>query len=104
MFVLNPDEETLDDTLYILQLGDASPEVYLIATNTTDDLATPRIGLEAPARRVQAADAGQPSRARPASGSALDHLSRLRLRRSSRRDSGNGAGGLGLSAGEDPER
>ena len=72
VFVLNPDEEILDDTLYILQLGDASPEVYLIATNTTYDLTTPRIGLEAPARRVQAADAGQPSQARPASPPAPD--------------------------------
>ena len=34
VFVLNPDAEVLDDTLYTLHLGSASAEVYLIATNT----------------------------------------------------------------------
>ena len=34
VFVLNPDGEVLDDTLYTLHLGNASAEVYLIATNT----------------------------------------------------------------------
>ena len=34
VFVLNADGETLDKTIYTLDLGDASAEVYLIATNT----------------------------------------------------------------------
>ena len=34
VFVLNADGETLDKTVYTLDLGDASAEVYLIATNT----------------------------------------------------------------------
>ena len=33
VFVLNPEGETLDDTLVTLELGDAAAEVYLIATN-----------------------------------------------------------------------
>ena len=72
VFVLNPDEETLDDTLHVLQLGDASPEVYLIATNTTRDRTSPRIRLQAPARSLQGADAGLLSQARPASPAAPD--------------------------------
>ena len=32
MFVLNPNGEALDDTLYTLDLGAASAEVYVIAT------------------------------------------------------------------------
>ena len=35
VFVLNPDGEHLNDTLHALDLGDATAEVYLIATNTT---------------------------------------------------------------------
>ena len=34
VFVLNADGKTLDKTIYTLNLGDASAEVYLIATNT----------------------------------------------------------------------
>ncbi|MDE0025931.1 MAG: putative Ig domain-containing protein [Spirochaetaceae bacterium] len=34
VFVLNADGETLDKTVYTLDLGDATAEVYLIATNT----------------------------------------------------------------------
>ena len=34
VFVLNADGKTLDKTVYTLDLGDASAEVYLIATNT----------------------------------------------------------------------
>ena len=34
VFVLNADGKTLDKTIYTLELGDASAEVYLIATNT----------------------------------------------------------------------
>ena len=32
VFVLNPEGEVLDDTVYSLHLGDSSPEVYVIAT------------------------------------------------------------------------
>ena len=32
VFVLNPNGEVLDDTVYSLHLGDSSPEVYVIAT------------------------------------------------------------------------
>ena len=34
VFVLNPEGEELDEALYTLDLGDATAEVYLIATNT----------------------------------------------------------------------
>ena len=36
MFALNADGESLDDALYTLLLGEATAELYLIATNTTD--------------------------------------------------------------------
>ena len=36
VFVLNPDDEQLRNTWFTLQLGDASTEVYLISTNTSD--------------------------------------------------------------------
>lgn len=72
VFVLNPDDQPLDDTLFVLQLGDSSPEVYLIATNTTGDLTSPRVRVDAPARSLQAADAGHRSQARPASPQAPD--------------------------------
>ncbi len=48
VFVLNPDGKELDGARYELDLGDASAEVYLIATNTTSDPVDPeveRLGL-----------------------------------------------------------
>ena len=48
VFTLNPDGAMLDSALYTLDLGDASPEVYLIATNTASRPMDPhvdRLGL-----------------------------------------------------------
>ena len=72
VFVLNPDGEPLDDTLYVLELGDASPEIFLIATNTTRDPTNPRIRLDASARSLRAAAAEYPSGPRPVSPAAPD--------------------------------
>ena len=43
VFSLNPNGEPLDQTPYTLLLGEASAEVYVIATNTTRSDANPRI-------------------------------------------------------------
>ncbi len=43
VFVLNPDGEHLDDTPHALDLGDATAEVYLIATNTADHDMDPHV-------------------------------------------------------------
>ena len=43
VFVLNPNGEILDDTAYTLRLGDASADVYLIATNTAYHPMDPRV-------------------------------------------------------------
>ncbi len=43
VFVLNPDGEQLDDARYVLDLGDASAEVYLVATNTALNSADPEV-------------------------------------------------------------
>ena len=57
MFVLNADGENLDDTVYTLDLGDASAEVFLIATNPSRYDRSPevrRLGqLEAVAKGLQ---------------------------------------------------
>ena len=43
VFVLNPGGEILDDTTVTLELGDASADVYVIATNTTVHHADPHV-------------------------------------------------------------
>ena len=71
VFVLNPEGETLDDTLVTLELGDADAEVYLIATNGAHypmDPNVERLDLrEAAAKGLLAAAAGEyQPQARPA--------------------------------------
>ena len=57
VFTLNPDGEVLADTLFTLQLGEASAEVYVIATNTAHYRMQPRIErldvLEAAAKGIR---------------------------------------------------
>ena len=66
VFVLNPDGEILDDSFFTLELGDASAEVYVIATNTAHYPMEPQVEridlLEAAAKglRVAAAEEYQP--------------------------------------------
>ena len=43
VFFLEPEDGSLQDTLYTLVLGEAPAEVYLIATNTTVDEVSPRV-------------------------------------------------------------
>ena len=43
VFVLNPGGEILDETTVTLELGDASADVYVIATNATVHLADPHV-------------------------------------------------------------
>jgi len=43
VFVLNPDGESLDNTVYTLQLGSAAAEVYVIATNASDSSLNPEV-------------------------------------------------------------
>ncbi len=43
VFVLNPDGEEFDDARYVLDLGGASADVHLIATNTALDTADPEV-------------------------------------------------------------
>ena len=43
VFFLEPEDGSLQDTLYTLVLGEAPAEVYLIATNTTVDEVRPRV-------------------------------------------------------------
>ena len=77
VFVLNPDGEVLDDTLYTLHLGDASAEVYLIATNTAHYLMNPhvkRLDLrEAAAKGRRAAHTEHQQQSRPEMTLATDH-------------------------------
>ena len=55
VFVLNPEGESLDDALYTLNLGAASAEVYLIATNTAPTpWIPPSRGLRMALRRCRA--------------------------------------------------
>ena len=72
MFVLNPNGEALDDTLYTLNLGSASAEVYVISTtgNYHLDPQVERLDLrEAAAKgRQTTAQAVQQSEPRPALG------------------------------------
>ena len=72
VFVLNPDGEVLDDTLYTLNLGSASAEVYVISTtgNYHLDPQVERLDLrEAAAKgRQTTAQAVQQSEPRPALG------------------------------------
>ena len=57
VFALNADGENLDDTVYTLDLGDASAEVYLIATNPSRYDRSPEVRrldqLEAVAKGLQ---------------------------------------------------
>ena len=77
VFVLNPDGEVLDDTLYTLHLGNASAEVYLIATNTAHYRMEPRIErldlLEAAAKGLRAAHTEHQQQSRPPMTAATDH-------------------------------
>ena len=73
VFVLNPDGESLDGAFHALELGGASPEVYLIATNTTRQPASPRIAtVGVPARNLRGAEAARASGRRPPSPPAPD--------------------------------
>ena len=69
VFVLNPKGEILDDTLYTLHLGNASPEVYLIASNTAHypmDPHVERLDLrEAAAKGLRAVHTEHQRRPRP---------------------------------------
>ena len=71
VFVLNPEGETLDDTLVTLELGDASAEVYLVATNGAHYPMEPNVErldlAEAAAKGLRAASTQEyQPRARPA--------------------------------------
>ena len=71
VFVLNQEGETLDDALVTLELGDASAEVYLIATNTAHYPMDPNVErldlLEAAAKGLRAASTEEyQPQARPA--------------------------------------
>ena len=46
VFVLNPEGEEMEEALYTLDLGDATAEVYVIATNTTGHEVDPTIERE----------------------------------------------------------
>ena len=54
MFVLNPDGQPLDGKIYTLDLGDATAEVYVIATNTAHSDTNPEV------RRLDRLDHYQP--------------------------------------------
>ena len=58
VFVLNPDGERLDNAVYTLHLGNATAEVYLIATNAANSDRSPEVERleqrEAAARGLQA--------------------------------------------------
>ena len=73
VFVLNPDGEALDDALHAVELGGASPEVYVISTNTTRDPTSPRIApVGVPARNLRGTEAARASGRRPPSPPAPD--------------------------------
>ena len=44
VFVLNPNGESLDNTVYTLHLGNAAAEVHVIATNASDSGLSPEVG------------------------------------------------------------
>ena len=74
VFVLNPDGEVLDDTRYTLNLGDASAEVYVIASAGNRHM-EPRVELDfRSAARTQAAALGDPQ---PEPRSAVSELAAL---------------------------
>ncbi len=64
VFVLNPDGQPLDGKIYTLDLGDATAEVYVIATNTAHHDTNPAVGR---LDRLEAAAKGLPT------SSAQDH-------------------------------
>ena len=79
VFVLNPDGEVLDDTVYSLHLGDSSPEVYVIATAGNRHMEH-RVELldrrKATAQDRAAVQDGQPA-SRPAAGEVSPRLQRI---------------------------
>ena len=85
VFVLNPDGERLSNSVYTLDLGDATAEVYLIATNASDHRLNPKVErvdqreAAAKGRPVTVRDDHEPS-PRPALNDvdALPELARIR--------------------------
>ena len=81
VFVLNQEGETLDDALVTLELGDASAEVYLVATNTAHYPMDPNVErldiMEAAAKGLRAASTeeyqpqARPAMTEPGGGAAL---------------------------------
>ena len=76
VFVLNPDGEVLDDTIYSLHLGDSSAEVYVIATagNRHMEHRVELLDRRKATARVQAAVQDSQMASRPASAEVSPRL------------------------------
>ena len=76
IFFLNPAGEPIDNALFTLVLGNASAQVYLIATNTTVDALTPRIERLDTTEAAVVPEEGVEHQSRSVSASLLNRATR----------------------------